>query len=121
MKTTLLLLLLLVSQISYAKYTQTCVVGYETESGWSKQYNVEVTFLSGSELNDATGSWKYSAFSNYAVIFWAQGEASVIKISTFLGCSTTVDKSCVTSTFSDIKGEDQDGDKWKICVSDFCF
>jgi len=121
MKLTLLIILLSVIQLSYAKYTQTCIARYNTANGWSSKYTVEVTFLSGSELNDATGSYKYSSFSSYAVIFWAKGEATIIKLSNFLGCGTTVDKSCITSSLGDLKGKDQDGDEWKICVSDFCF
>jgi len=104
-----------------AKYTQTCVVRYMTQEGWSKKYTVDVTFISGSELNEATNSFKYSSFSVYAVIFWGEGQASVIKLSTFLSCGTTVDKNCITNTISDLKGKDQDDVEWKICVSDYCY
>jgi hypothetical protein len=104
-----------------AKYTQTCVARYMTQEGWSKKYTVDVTFISGSELNEATNSFKYSSFSVYAVIFWGEGQATVIKLSTFLSCGTTVDKNCITNTIGDLKGKDQDDDEWKICVSDYCF
>ena len=103
-----------------AKYTQTCVTRYMTQEGWSKKYTVDVTFISGSELNDATSSFKYSSFSFYALIFWGEGQASVIKLSTFLSCGTTVDKNCITNAIGDLKGKDQDDDEWKICVSDYC-
>jgi hypothetical protein len=106
---------------SEAKYTQTCVARYMTQEGWSKKYTVDITFMSGTELNEATNSFKYSSFSVYAIIFWGEGQATVIKVSTFLSCGTAVDHNCISNAFSDIKGKDQDGDEWKICVSDYCF
>ncbi len=104
-----------------AKYIQTCVVKYMTEDGWSKKYTVRTTFLTGKELNDATESFNYSTHSVYAVIFWGEGQASVIKISTILICGYEVDESCIKNTINDFKGKDQDDDLWNICVSDFCF
>ncbi len=112
--------IIFLNQPSEAKYTQTCVAQYMTQSGWSKKYTVDVNFLSGSELNDATKTLNYSTFSVYAVIFWGEGKATVIKISNHLLCGTTVDKNCITDLFGDLKGKDQDGDEWKICTGDFC-
>jgi hypothetical protein len=63
-----------------------------TKEGWSKKYTVDVTFISGSELNEATNSFKYSSFSIYAVIFWSQEQVTLIKLSSFLTCGTEVDK-----------------------------
>ena len=104
-----------------AKYTQTCTVRYMTQDGWSKKYVVDVTFLTGSELNDATSSYRYSSYSTYAVIFWGEGKATVIKLSSYTGCSTEVEKSCITNTYTDLKGKDQDDDEWKICISEYCY
>lgn len=53
---------------------------YETESGWSKNYHVQATLIEGSELNDSTKSWRFDSGAHYAVIFWQQHEASVIKL-----------------------------------------
>ena len=102
------------------KYVQTCVVKYQTQDGWSKKYTVDVTFISGSELNTATNSFKYNAFSVYAVIFWSKDEATVIKVKTFLTCGTEVEKSCITNTFGDLKGIDQEDREWNICKDDIC-
>jgi hypothetical protein len=104
-----------------AKYIQTCQAKYMTEDGWSKKYTVEITFISGTELNDATSSYKYSSYSVYAVIFWGEGQASVIKLSGYFSCSTEVTKSCITNTYTDHKGTDQNETEWKICVSDYCY
>jgi hypothetical protein len=94
---------------------------YMTETGWSKRYVVEVTFMTGQELNEATNSHRFSMFSVYATIFWGEGQATVIKLSSHLICGTEVSKSCIKNSISDLKGKDQDGDDWKICVSDYCF
>jgi len=114
------LLLFLIFNVS-AKYVQTSIVSYMTQDGWSKKYTVDVTFISGSELNDATSSYKYSVYSVYAIIFWGEGKATVIKISNYLACGLEVDKNCITNSYGDIKGKDQDEDEWKICVSDYCY
>ncbi|MCC9019002.1 hypothetical protein [Flavobacterium lipolyticum] len=104
-----------------AKYVQTCTVRYMTQDGWSKKYVIEVTFLTGSELNEATNSYKYSSYSTYGVIFWGNKKASVIKLISYTLCGSEVDKDCITNTYSDLKGKDQDDDEWKICVSDYCY
>jgi hypothetical protein len=123
MKKILLLstLLLLWTTFVEAKYVQTCEAKYMTKDGWSKKYTVDVTFISGSELNTATNSYKYSSYSVYAIIFWGAGQATVIKVSNYLSCGTEVDKSCITNIYGDIKGKDQDEDEWKICVSNYCY
>jgi hypothetical protein len=123
MKKTILFFCVIVLSITNlsAKYTQTCQVKYYTQDGWSKYYSVDVNFLSGQELNDATNSFNYSSFSTYAVIFWGQSNASIIKISTFTGCGSVVNKSCITNIFSDIKGYAQNGVEWKICVGNMCY
>ena len=106
---------------SYGKYVQTCQAKYKTEYGWSKKYTVDVTFMTGSELNMATRTFKYNSFSVYGIIFWDDDEATVIKLKNFTTCGTEVDKTCITSVFGDLKGSDQDGDEWNICKDDFCF
>lgn len=116
-----LVLMFVTSFASFAKYTQTCEVKYKTKNGWSKKYTVDVNFLTGSELNTATNSFNYSSYSVYAVIFWGQNKATVIKISSFLSCGTEVTKSCITSSIMDLKGTDQDDDEWNICTSNFCY
>ena len=107
--------------ISNAKHTKQCKVKYKVEYGWSKTYTVDVTFLTGSELNSATGTYNYSSYSVYAVIFWAQNEATVIKIRNILLCGMKVTQSCIDGIIGDLQGYDQDDDYWNICTGDFCF
>lgn len=117
----LIVLFLFSTFIASAKYVQTCAVKYMTQDGWSKKYTVDVTFLTGSELNEATNSYKYSFYSTYAVIFWGNEKASVIKLTSYTLCGSEVEKSCITSAYTDLKGKDQDDTEWKICVSEYCY
>ena len=126
MKKILPLLVMLVLSVflsplsSNARYNQTCVVKYMTQSGWSKKYTVDVTFMMGSELNTATNSYNYSMYSTYAIIFWDKGQATVIKLSSYLTCGNEVTKTCITSAYGPLKGKDQDDDEWSVCISDYC-
>ncbi len=117
---TILTILLLIGTLE-AKYTQTCKVKYKINYGWSKYYTVEVTFMSGTELNRATKTFNYAGFTTYAIIFWDKDEASVIKISSFTGCGTEVKQSCITNKVTNFKGEDQQGRGWEICTKSYCF
>lgn len=104
-------------QFSDAKCRQRAKIKYKTSSGWSKYYDVEVTFVSGKELNTATNSYSYQGPA-YAVIFWEQNEATVIELDMLY---PGVEISCdfINGLF-ELKGKDQDGDYWKICTGDFC-
>jgi hypothetical protein len=67
-----------------------------------KSYHVTANLMRGSELNQKTGSWNYSSFSTYAVIFWAQGQASVIEL----------DWPQISVFGTD--GSDQNGYRWEL-------
>lgn len=123
-KSTLILILIFCMTFSldtYAKCSRDAKAKYQTQSGWSKPYSVEVSFMTGHELNQATGTFNYSAGSVYAIIFWDQGEASIIKLSNTLLCGFEVTCDCIDNTVTDLQGYDQDGDKWNICTSGYCF
>ncbi len=122
MKKTLITILtiFLLCGTASAKYTQTCKVKYRKNYSWSDYYTVEVTFMSGTELNTATKSLNYDGFSTYAIIFWDK-EDSVIKVSSFTGCGTEVTQSCITNKVINLEGEDQHGRGWEVCTKSFCF
>ena len=109
------------NQGASVKYTQSCVVRYLSSDGWSKRYSVNVTFISGLRLNEATRSFDYESFAKYALIFWGEGQATIIRISTFLACNTDISRECITNTIGDIEGKDQEDRDWKICVSNYCY
>ncbi len=81
---------------------------YRANYGWSKTYRVQATLMSGNELNIATKQYdKYDMFSKYVVIFWAKGQASIIKLDSSL-------HQFFMSMARGEEGEDQRGTKWKI-------
>lgn len=105
---------------SYARVTTPAKVRYETSEGRSKWYAVDVHLFTGSELAQATGQWsRFSSFKKYAVIFWAEDQATIIEISNVLFCGTEFSQSCMP-IMGRIKGKDQDGDEWEVCTSTFC-
>ena len=82
---------------------------YRANYGWSTGYKVEANVLNGSELNAATNSMNYNAISTYVVIFWDEGQASVIELDfPFL--------SMVGQT-----GTDQQGRQWEIAKTLICY
>jgi hypothetical protein len=109
----------LIPSAAQAKYVQTSKVRYETSEGLSKWYSVDVTFLTGSELNSATLSFKHSMFGEYAVVFWGDHKASVIKLDSLMICGTEFEQSCLPFS-GRMKGPDQEGRSWEICTGSFC-
>jgi hypothetical protein len=57
-----------------------CLVAYETRTGYSAEYKLEVQFSTGQELNKATKSFNYDSFSNYALIWFGKGEVAILEI-----------------------------------------
>lgn len=109
----------------FARYVQTMSARYETSEGRSKWYTVDVTFMAGPELNEATSSRNYGSYgSRYAVIFWGKSasgaaEASVIQLSKSPFCFDVFTQSCLT-VIGNEKGEDQEGKEWEICTGAIC-
>ena len=95
-------------------------VRYETQEGKSRWVDMSVTFMTGQELNTATNSFRYSSFANYAVIFFAQDQAAVIKLTgLMIGCGNEFSAACLPS-LGNSKGTDQGGREWEICTGSFC-
>lgn len=88
---------------------ETVCAKYEAGYGWSKGYQVEATITNGSELNQATGSFRYKALSTYVVIFWEKDQVSIIEMS--------------WPYLSPVgqPGVDQRGTPWKIAQTSICF
>jgi len=104
----LIAIALLISSYACASERSVVCAKYRTQYGWSKSYSVEATIAKGSELNQATSSLNYEAFSSYVVIFWKKDEVSLIKMDfPYLG---PVGQS----------GEDQEGRKWEVAKTALC-
>lgn len=110
---------LLCATVASARVVTTTKARYETQEGKSRWHETEVTFMTGSELNEATRSYRYSPYAPYAVIFFGPGQAAVIKLSGYYGCGDKFTTSCLPS-IGNAKGEDQDGTAWEICTGSLC-
>jgi hypothetical protein len=76
-----------------------------------RAYQLDALVESGSDLNTATHTFDYDAFETYDVIFWAQGQASVIKLEYAFGNISPIGSD----------GTDQQGNRWNISTSSLCF
>ena len=77
-----------------------------TYSNSGKSYKVEAKIFSGRELNRRTRTFKYSSFSTYAIIFWSNDQATVIKLGNVIGGRI--------SEIGSNTGVDQQGRPWSI-------
>ncbi|NGP90277.1 hypothetical protein [Fodinibius halophilus] len=90
---------------------QELCVKYQTQSGWSKGYSVDVNVMKGSTLNQKTGTYNYNSYSTYAIIFWSEDQASIIELSYFSGSFTAYGT----------QGTDQRGRKWQLSKTTLCY
>ena len=122
----LVFLLFAFTQICNAKYVQTCKVKYRNQGSSSEVYEIEVTFMKGSELNDATSSYSYTSYASYAIIFWSEDQVSTIKLDSDKCGGIYNSSECDYNDFHGlmdtgyIKGTDSDGRNWKICYDNDC-
>lgn len=88
-----------------AERAEACIK-YEKEHGWSKSYTVQATVIEGSELNQKVGSYtRFKSFSTYAVVFWGEGQATVLELPSL---------SMGSLPMFEIEVKDQEGRHWKI-------
>jgi hypothetical protein len=81
---TLFLLALFLSLDGKSEVRRFCTVKYQTESGWSKEYTTEVTFITGRELNKASHSNNYNNYSYYCLVWFDKGAVAVLEIKDYL-------------------------------------
>jgi hypothetical protein len=63
-----------------AEYRHPCYVSYETEDGWSDDYKILVTFVTGLELNQAIRSVDYDSLRKYALLWFAQDKVAIVEL-----------------------------------------
>ncbi len=84
---------------------------YQTNYSWSNPYQVQAQIYSGQELNRAVGSYsRYDYISHYAVIFWSNGQASVIKLT---------DPYVSGMMLFQTRGFDQQGRQWRLSDNNY--
>lgn len=111
MKTIFTLLILFISTTCLAAEKHAACVKYKKSNGWSRNYSVIATILSGSELNAATSSLKYSGFNYYTTVFWSDGEVTILKLPPLTMGSLPIFPTDVS---------DQYNRKWKINAGSIC-
>ena len=115
MKKLLFLMTLFLSVNIYGKVTVQGTIKYQNTG---KCYSVDINWYTGAELNEAVGSsFKYSSFSNYAVVFWGRNEATVMEVSGIICGGDTFTKNYLPISCS--TGVDQGGKKWTIATGIF--
>lgn len=100
-KSVFLCAFLTVSPLAAAAYETLEVCATYSNTGSS--YKVQANTMKGSELNKLTKSYNYTSYSKYAVIFWADDQASVIEFPSY----------CSFSSFG-CNGTDQRGYPWSV-------
>lgn len=101
----LFITLVSINVLNASKKVDACVK-YKKEYAWSKGYELEVTVISGFDLNNAVGSIsKFDSLSTYAVIFWEKEQATILKLPPLSIDSIPILESVV---------KDQYGREWKI-------
>ena len=98
-----------------AKYREPCTLKYETRDGWSEAYQVDCIYITGFELNTVTGTVLYQSLSAYAVVFWAQNQATVIRMEMVTACGFEASDKCASYLYMPVRGVDQEGRNWKVC------
>ena len=82
MKIISIIFVVLISMVQFADASVRRIVkvSYETQYGYSDEYKMEVTFLTGQELNKATKTYDFDIFDNYALIWFDEGKVAILKI-----------------------------------------
>lgn len=79
-KTIIFITLILFIFTCNASIKRICHVQYQNNGSWSQIYQMEVTFLTGLELNQATSSSTFSNESIYGILWFSNGGCAILKI-----------------------------------------
>lgn len=109
-----------------ARVTRFCEVAYETRLGWSDDVKTEVTFMTGRELNRATRTYDFEFYSNYALIWFAQGQVAIMRLDNItFGVGSEFDNEDfqrMFRLFGSSEAQQVNGDrpmKWRITAKKF--
>ena len=118
--------LISLTQFADASVKRIVKVSYETQYGYSDEYKKEVTFMTGRELNEATKTYDYDMFQNYALIWFDKGQVAILKIDDIIiGVGQEFDADDFKRAFqilsekSATQVNSETKKKWKIEAKDF--
>jgi hypothetical protein len=112
--------LFLQSEIAEARVARYCLVSYETRQGWSEEKLHDVTFQTGRELNAATKSSRFDMFDKYALVWFAQDQVAIIRLSGFVIAGSEFSADNFRNMFlitDSVEGEQVNGNgerKWRL-------
>ena len=82
-KTLALSIVIASASISFAQQGIACVKGINNDYSENGPYALPYYFIDGDQLNEATNSYKYYGFNNYAVVIWPNGGYSAYEYYSF--------------------------------------
>ncbi len=80
-----------------------------TYLGTGAKYKVEAQIMDGSELNDRAETYRFSSYSKYVLIWWADGQVTIIELDYSFGPSAIGSE-----------GTDQNGYRWEVAKTRYC-
>ena len=121
-KAVVCLLFLFPASNTFAGIKRWCNVQYEEEYGWSKEYKMQVEFVTGQELNTRTKSYKYHVYSKYCLLWFTDGGVAIEEIKDYFTCGNEFDDEAFQSLFgfkysiicNQINTDKEEPVRWKI-------
>lgn len=84
---------------SFATVRRVCYVQYAIGYGWSQVYTMQVEFMTGMELNNATRSYSYDGYKRYCLLWFSNGGVAINEISDGFLCGYEFDDDAFRSLF----------------------
>ncbi|ELA6667941.1 hypothetical protein [Vibrio parahaemolyticus] len=70
--------------VTFASQEYGCIQYQRKDYTWGEPYKVPMTVVSGDDLNEATNSYKYKTYMDYAIAEWPNGGYSVLELPSYL-------------------------------------
>jgi hypothetical protein len=84
---------------SSATVRRVCNVQYATSYGWSQVYTMQVEFMTGTELNNATRSYNYDSYKKYCLLWFSNGGVAINEIGDYFLCGYEFDDDAFRNLF----------------------
>lgn len=112
---------------SFATVRRVCNVQYATSYGWSQTYTMQVEFMTGTELNNATRSYNYDSYKKYCLLWFSNGGVAIDEIGDYFLCGYEFDDDAFRNLFYfrfsiqclQINSQDDEAPVWRITAKTF--
>lgn len=99
------LLILIVSPIAAADDEYACVRSQRVDYSWGDWYKIPYVFTTGSDLNDALDTYKFTSYQKYILATWPNGGYSLFEVPSYTSDLTT---------YSTTTADDQNGRTYEL-------